>query len=547
MPNINIVEIDQSRYTTPAATPRVVALVPGITTFGPVYSTQNPVIGIFEGKADIKRFSKEYGSYVDTDAGINSYEYVMNLLYSNVTVIFARINEGATVAGGDIVPTDDVTISVKAKHPGTFGNKIIVGIRRVDPAVGTDYIVYVSNADGVRTSEDGTLMDTDITSRNNVLENFRISTVKTSPYFVDKIESDYIQMFTLEDLTKLKNISEEDTGFYKVRLGGNSNSAIDGTSDAASMRRLLSNYKDFYANFADPYIYDFDFVTTGGVGQPVGSSFAAGDVNFAALQLASTRGDCVALMDLEAGTEAIDATGYAKQITSACGLDTSYGALYAPYAQITSNYSNSNVIVPPSLVVLMTIGYNLDRNSDQELWYAPAGVTRARATFVNSTTPYEVGSAILSDFQNNNTYRVNPIMKLKQYGYTVFGQATTLQGELGVAASALESLNVRLVCNVVKKAIFAVCTTLSFEYNTNNLWSSFYTQMDETLRYIQTHQGISGYRITMDEETNTTASINARTVKGRVVIVPTLCGEYFDVDFVITPAGVTLTEGEAEE
>ena len=549
MPAINIMEVDQSRYTTPAVTPRVVALVPGLSTFGPVFSADNPKVGIFQGKSDIKRFAKEYGSYVNTDVGRNNYEYVMNLLYSNVTVLFGRICPfgTATTAGANLKCTDDVTLAISAKYVGTLGSELIVAIKRADAANKQDYIVYVSNAKTVTADENGNYAEASVTAKANVLENFRISSNPNSVYYVDKVNSEYIVLPTIEDLNKLADIADVDTEFYCVKLSGGQDDIISGDgNEEASVREYLKNYKNFYAHFADPYIYDFDFITSGGIGETA-AEFNNETLHYTMLQLANSRGDCVPFFDLGVSTSSSAVTDYARTITTKFGLDPSYAALYAPYGKINSLYSNTEIAVPPSLIVLMTIGYNLDRNSDQELWYAPAGITRARANFVTSTTPYEVGAAVLNDFQNNNTYRVNPIMKLKNYGYTVFGQATCLQGEVGVPASALESLNVRLVCNVVKKAIFATCTSLTFEYNNNNLWSSFYTQMDEVLRYILNHNGISDYRITMDEETNTIESINARTVKGRVVIVPVLCGEKFDVDFIITPAGVTLTESSESE
>jgi phage tail sheath protein FI len=107
--------------------------------------------------------------------------------------------------------------------------------------------------------------------------------------------------------------------------------------------------------------------------------------------------------------------------------------------------------------------------------------------------------------------------------------------------SALESLNVRLIANVVKKKIFDVCLNLAFEPNTSKLWLKFYAAMDEFLRYMQYNEGLYGYKIVMDESTVTTDDINQLRCPGKVFISPTRTAEFFDIDFIITAAGVTFT------
>ena len=141
---------------------------------------------------------------------------------------------------------------------------------------------------------------------------------------------------------------------------------------------------------------------------------------------------------------------------------------------------------------------NIDNNVDAQKWFPPAGVSRATARVVKK--PYfEVGSVLLNKWQNDTTARVNPIMKLKQYGYVIYGQYTNLEAIDMYTHSALESLNVRLISNVVKKKIFDVCLNLAFEPNTENLWNKFFAQMDEFLRYMKYNEGVYDYRIVMEE------------------------------------------------
>jgi phage tail sheath protein FI len=83
---------------------------------------------------------------------------------------------------------------------------------------------------------------------------------------------------------------------------------------------------------------------------------------------------------------------------------------------------------------------------------------------------------------------------------------------------------------------------LAFEPNTQTLWLKFYAQMDEYLRFMKYNQGLYDYRIVMDESTVTTDDINHLKCPGKVYIAPTRTAEFFDIDFIITGAGVTFTD-----
>ena len=58
------------------------------------------------------------------------------------------------------------------------------------------------------------------------------------------------------------------------------------------------------------------------------------------------------------------------------------------------------------------------------------------------------------------------------------------------------------------------------------------------------HYGLYDYKIIMDASTVTTEAMNERRVPGKVLISPTLAGEFFDIDFEIVPSGVTFTTEE---
>lgn len=254
------------------------------------------------------------------------------------------------------------------------------------------------------------------------------------------------------------------------------------------------------------------------------------------LNLVNARQDCIALFDLPREYDKKKVIEYSRM------LNTSYGTIHHPWCWVNSpDVSGKQIIMAPSYIFLYTFLFNLINNVESQKWFPPAGVDRATARIVKRPD-YEIGSTLLNIWQNDYISRVNPIMKLKQYGYVIYGQYTTLPAIDLYTHSALESLNVRLISNVVKKQIFDTCLKLAFEPNTSALWLKFYAKLDPFLRYMQYNQGLYDYKIVMDESTVTTDDINHLRCPGKVYIAPTRTAEYFDIDFIITDAGAEFTD-----
>lgn len=259
-------------------------------------------------------------------------------------------------------------------------------------------------------------------------------------------------------------------------------------------------------------------------------------IHAAMRDLVNTRQDCIALFDVPYDYDPMAIVEYSRI------LNTSYGTMHHPWCWVQHpTVANKLIRMAPSYIFLYTFLSNLIDNVNSQKWFPPAGVKRATARVVKKPD-YEIGSVILNAWQNDDTSRVNPIMKLKQYGYVIYGQYTTLQAIDLYTHSALESLNVRLICNVVKKKIFDVCLNMAFEPNTSTLWLKFFSQMDEFLRYMKYNEGVYDYKIKMDESTVTTDDINHLRCPGKVWIAPTRTAEFFDIDFIITEAGALFPE-----
>lgn len=312
----------------------------------------------------------------------------------------------------------------------------------------------------------------------------------------------------------------------------------------------INTINEFWEDFKDPYIYDFDFVCAGGFtniyskdGDTIDVSSELTSLHANMIKLAYTRGDAVACLDTPKEYTHSDVIDYFAKLSNS-DVVYSYATAHGPWCKIRDLVTGNNIEMPASLIFLATIGKNLTKNSEAQIWYAPAGVSRASTNMVVEPK-YEIGSTVLNEWQNNSEglgVRVNPIMKILSYGYTIYGNSTLMQDEDGYTKSALQSLGTRVLCNVVKKAIFSICVALTFEPNDYILWAEFKTRLSKTLEQMKINGGIGDYQIVMDDTTVTDEAKNDLTVPGKVFISPTRPAEYFDIDFTITQSGVMFDE-----
>lgn len=560
MPKITVNEVDQSRYIAPGSTAPLVVLVPGTASFGPTFTAENPRTSTFEGASDLTAFYTEYGlmpatitngSLVAPIPGDISFDYVTNLLNKGATVKFFRINEGSYAKTMEIANG----VSISAKYTGKLGNYLTVALKSVSIKdkntgdVNHDLVVTVYRTSTLNTAS--TEVDISKLNKYNAVESYRVSSDINSPYYENVSKFEFIQIsnsIVSDIIDALGNTNQ--TKAYAMAGGLDfANAADDGSVSELDIETattaLMENLTKAYANFKDPYLFDFDFVVSGGF---INDNTSDDGLTFpeyvsqvepmhqAMIELCEVRGDAVALLDTPHDMTHFDVITYRSNI------NTSYAAMYAPWCSSVSASTGRTIMMPPSYNFLQAILYGMSSATvENQLWYVPAGVTRASAPFIINPK-YEIGSIVLDEFQNNHDYRVNPIMRVRNYGYCVYGNATCQNSISGASNSALESLNVRLISNVIKKTIFAVCCGLSFEYNDSRLWTKFYSQMDTVLTYMKRHFGLYDYKIIMDTTTVTAQAMNERRVPGKIKISPQLAGEFFDIDFEIAPSGVSFSE-----
>jgi phage tail sheath protein FI len=248
-------------------------------------------------------------------------------------------------------------------------------------------------------------------------------------------------------------------------------------------------------------------------------------VTSAARNLVEARQDSFYVMD----SNAIDRS--LSTVTSQVAtIDSNYTATYWPWLRIVNPAKNVPVWVPPSVVVPGVLAFN---DSVAAPWYAPAGLTRGGLTTVSDTY------INLNQSARDTLYeaRVNPIANFPNDGVVIWGQKT-LQG----TPSALDRVNVRRLLIAVKKFIASSTRYLVFEQNTDATRLRFLSIVNPYLDQVKAKQGLSAFRVVMDDSNNTADLIDQNILYGQIFLQPTRTAEFIILDFNIQPTGASFPE-----
>jgi phage tail sheath protein FI len=297
------------------------------------------------------------------------------------------------------------------------------------------------------------------------------------------------------------------SGSFRGALGTNCDVYGLTNGDYTSSISLLNNQDEF----------KFNVITTPGITAPTGNSVITSLTN-----LASDRGDCIAIVDMSALGDNV-----ATVISNATSVDNSYAAAYYPWVQVSAPNTGKLTWVPPSTIIPSVFAYN-DRISAP--WFAPAGFTRGSLSVIQAERK-------LAPTDRDTLYagKINSIATFPGQGVVAYGQKT-----LQKKASALDRINVRRLLIELKSYIGQVANNLVFEQNTIATRNRFLRQVNPYLESIQQRQGLYAYKVVMDESNNTADVIDRNQLLGQIFIQPTRTAEFVILDFNVTPTGATF-------
>ncbi len=221
------------------------------------------------------------------------------------------------------------------------------------------------------------------------------------------------------------------------------------------------------------------------------------------------------------------------------GLTTAnpYAAVYYPSA-LTSGLDGTDIMVPPSHMILRTMAYN-----DQVAypWFAPAGYQRglvSNATSVGylDAETSEYRPVALSQGQRDNLYinKINPIGTFTGRGIVVFGQKT-----LNPVASALDRVNVARLVNYIRDRLDEAMRPFLFEPNDDITRQNAKTTVDRFLGQLVTSRGLFDFLTVCDSSNNTPDRIDRNELWVDIAIQPVKT-----IEFIYVPIRIQNTLGE---
>ena len=299
-------------------------------------------------------------------------------------------------------------------------------------------------------------------------------------------------------------------------------------STAVKNGSLSSAYFDASDILSNADEFDYNLLAFPGV-----SNASIGNPQARAIDMCAGRGDAMFLAELGQSSDGAtdDKTmSVATAVQKAAQIDSSYAGAWYPWLRIYDADLDDLVWVPPSVETLGVLAFT-DIVADP--WFAPAGFNRGGLP--NVIEAYRR----LTQGQRDTLYegKVNPIATFAGAGIFVFGQKT-----LQNAASALDRINVRRMLLYCRKLVASTARTVLFEQNSLQTRNKLSNMINEILRPVKVRQGLSEFRVVINETNNTPDTIDRNQIFGAIYMQPTKTAEMIILDFNIERTGASFEE-----
>ena len=296
-----------------------------------------------------------------------------------------------------------------------------------------------------------------------------------------------------------------------VLLGGGANGTTPLASDINAAWNLFANRE----------LYKIDGLINSGK-----TSVA---IQKAMTALAEKRFDCVAFLDLPAtASKAQDAVDF-RNLTQ--NINSSFAALFGPDLLELDPINGKTLYVPPSGAM---VGLMARTTRVAQPWYSIAGLNRGLLNVLDVRNSYDDGQATLL-FQA----QVNYMRKFVGRGIPLWEQQTLYN-----KTSALQFLNVRVLCNVLKRSMYDFLLYGLQEPNDDILQRQLRFGLEDYLRSVQQSRGIRSFKVIMSAANNPPALVNRGVLNIVVYLIPTLATHEISLTLAIGKQGLELSEND---
>jgi phage tail sheath protein FI len=245
--------------------------------------------------------------------------------------------------------------------------------------------------------------------------------------------------------------------------------------------------------------------------------------------LAQQRFDCVSFLDLPAGAQTAQSAVDFRNLD--LNLNSSYSALFCSDLQEMDPISGKVLYVPPSGAMA---GLLARTTRIAQPWFSMAGLNRGLLNALDVRETYDDGEATLL-YQS----QVNYMRKFIGQGIPLWEQQT-----LYAKSSALQFLNVRVLCNVIKRSVYQFLIYGLQEPGDDILSRQLKFGLEDYLRTVQNARGIKSFRVIITPTNNPPALVNSGILNIGVYIVPILAVHEIQLTLMIGKDSLEISETE---
>lgn len=246
------------------------------------------------------------------------------------------------------------------------------------------------------------------------------------------------------------------------------------------------------------------------------------------VSLADQRYDCIAVLDMPSAVQgASDAYTHRRDTLN---LNTSRAGLYTPDLQITDEFTNLTMYVPPSGYVAAQYAYT---DAVAASWFSPAGLNRGLVRNITGLR-HEYSEGELALISPNN---INPIIKKPGKGYVIWGDST-----LQSRASALSYISVRRLLIIVQVSLVDALDYTVFDPNDNYTRFQVVRLCENFLQPIKDSRGLKKFEVIANDDNNKPYHADAGQLNVDLIMEPTLPIRFVKMTSVLTKQGAAFSE-----
>lgn len=303
-----------------------------------------------------------------------------------------------------------------------------------------------------------------------------------------------------------------------VKSVGTPVNLANGTSGSAPDTSLLNTALDTFLN---KELYTIDVITSNG----------RSDVAYQQhIELtARTRGDAVGFLDVPSTMQTAQAAIDFRNLS--LNLNSSYAALFMADLLEMDPVNGKLLYIPPSGAMA---GLYARTSRIAQPWFSIAGLNRGLTNALDIRYAFDDANA-------TRLYKaqINYMRKFVGKGIPLWEQSTLYNRN-----SALQFLNVRFLCNLLKRSMYDFLLYGLQEPGDDILRRQLKLGLEEYLKLVKALRGISSYRVVTDDTNNPPSIANSGILAIAVVIVPILAVREIRLTLVLSKEGLTVTEAE---